>query len=170
MLGVMDELVTVFRSADESAREDAAEIAEILNSEGMAATLLDDDAPGVPEGVWEVRVPAADAERADQLIAARQLPEDEFSQPDRSHALDLVSVFSSADGATEGDTEALTVKGLLEANGISAVMAGQQDQFPNLGWEVRVAREHAAEARRIIAEAQANGPAAAEEAEAETEG
>ena len=58
----------------------------------------------------------------------------------------------------------------LEANGIDATIAGQGIPFPNLGWEVRVARERAEEARRIIDEARASGPSGAEEDEAETEG
>ncbi|HUA85296.1 MAG TPA: DUF2007 domain-containing protein [Bryobacteraceae bacterium] len=164
----MDELVTVFRSGDESAEEDAMAIAEILRDAGISPTVLDDDAPGVPEGVWEVRVAAADSARAEQLIAAEHMPEDEFSKPDKSASLDFETVYSTCDGG-ENEAEALTIKSLLESNGIEVVISGQNAQFPNLGWEVRVAREHAAEARNIIADAQAAGPSGAEEAEAETE-
>lgn len=164
----MEELVTVFRSGDESAEEDALAIAETLRDAGISPTVLDDDAPGVTEGVWEVGVPAADSARAEQLIAARHLPEDEFANPDKSHGLDFATVYRSGDGA-ESETEALTIKSLLEANGIEALIAGRTVPFPNLGWEVRVAKEQAVEARAIIAEARANGPSGAEEAEAETE-
>ena len=166
----MEDLVTVFRSADESAREDATAIAEMLNSDKIPATLLDDDAQGVPEGAWEVRVPASYSNRAEQLIAARPAPEDEFADPDESHELDLVTVFSTADGGTaNGEAEALTVQSLLEANGLYAVVAGLQVPLPSLGWEVRVAKEHETEARDIITEARASGPAAADEGEAESE-
>ncbi len=164
----MEEFVTVFRSGDESAEEDAMAIAETLRDAGISPTVLDDDAPGVPEGVWEVRVAVADRARAEQLIAAEHLPEDEFANPDKSASLDFETVYSSSDGG-ENEAEALTIKGLLEANGIEVLIAGQNAQFPNLGWDVRVAKEHAAEARSIIAEAQAAGPSAAEEAEAESE-
>src|SRR5262249_31057635 len=44
---LMDELVTVFRSADEDAETDANEIADSLKSQGISATVLNDDAPGV---------------------------------------------------------------------------------------------------------------------------
>ena len=165
----MDELVTVFRSADENAEQDAAAIAEVLRDAGISPTLLNDKAPGVPEGAWEVRVPASDSPRAEDLIAARRAPEDEFANPDQSPQLDFATVYSSGDGA-EGEAEALMIQGLLEANGIDAVIAGHGVPFPNLGWEVRVARERAEEARRIIEEARAAGPSGAEEAEAETEG
>jgi hypothetical protein len=165
----MEELVTVFRSGDESAEEDATAIADLLRNSGISPTLLDDDAPGVLEGVWEVRVAPADAARAEQLIAARDMPQDEFAAPDHSHELDFATVFSSGDGSRESEAEALTVKSLLEANGIYAISAGEGVPIPSLGWEIRVAREHEAEARRIIAEARAAGPSAAEEAEAETE-
>jgi len=57
----MEDLVTVFRAADENAREDATAIAEMLRDAGIAAKLLDDDAPGVPEGVWQVSVPEGDS-------------------------------------------------------------------------------------------------------------
>lgn len=165
----MEELVTVFRSGDESAEEDATAIADLLNNSGISATLLDDDAPGILEGVWEVRVAPSDAARAEQLIAVRDMPQDEFANPDRSHDLDFVSVFSTGDGSRESEAEALTVKSLLEASGIYAIVAGEGVPIPSLGWEIRVAREHEAEARRVIAEARAAGPSGAEEAEAETE-
>ncbi|HLH40267.1 MAG TPA: DUF2007 domain-containing protein [Bryobacteraceae bacterium] len=164
----MDELVTVFRSPDESAEQDASAIAELLREAGISPVVLDDEAPGVPEGVWEVRVPAADSARAEQLIAAWRAPEDEFSSPDRSPELDFITVYSSGDGG-ESESEALTIQSLLKANGIDAEIAGVRGPFPNLAWEVRVAKEHALEARRIIEEARAAGPSAAEEAEAETE-
>lgn len=143
-------------------------IAETLRDAGISPTVLDDDAPGVPEGVWEVRVAAADSARAEQLIAAEHLPEDEFANPEKSRALDFETVYSSSDGG-ESEAEALTIKSLLEANGIETVIGGQTVPFPNLGWDVRVARGQAAEARKIIAEAEAAGPSGAEEAEAETE-
>lgn len=159
----MQEPVTVFRSADENARDDAAGVAELLKSQGIEALLLDDRAPGVPEGVWEVRVEAAEASRAETLLAESREP------PDESHDLDLVTVFRSGDGSSEGDMEALTVKNLLDAAGFDAVLVGAKVPFPNLTQEVRVPRENADEARQIIQEARAHGAAAADEAEAESE-
>lgn len=76
----------------------------------------------------------------------------------------LVSVFHQPAGSIE-EMEAFTVKSLLEANGIEAILMNP-GALPNLSAQVLVAEERAEEARRIIAEAKAAGPAAAEEAEA----
>jgi hypothetical protein len=85
---------------------------------------------------------------------------------DASHDLDLVTVFQTA--STISDFEAMSVKALLESNGIRAVVIGDS-RYPNLPDEVRVPREDAERAKALIAEAQALGPAAAEEAEREGE-
>jgi len=157
--------VTVFRSADESAEEDATSIAQLLNDAGIPAALLDDSAKGVPQGAWEVTVSAADSARADALIATHPL-EDEFSNLDESHDLDPVTVFRSDGTSTEW--EALNIKGLLDAARIPATIIADT-RFPNLPEHVQVPRRHAAEARRVIGEALAAGPQGAEEAEAESE-
>lgn len=159
------EPVTVFRSADTSAQEDASAIAQLLNDAGIPARLLDDSAPGVPEGAWEVCVAQADSARADAFIATHPL-EDEFANPDESPDLDMVTVFRSA--GTQTESEALNVKGLLDAAGIAAVTIADT-RFPNLSQHVQVSRSHAAEACRVIAEALAAGPEAADEAETESE-
>jgi hypothetical protein len=75
----------------------------------------------------------------------------------------LVPVFHQPAGSVE-EMEAFTIKGLLEANGIDAILVNP-GALPNLSAQVLVAEEMADEARRIIAEARAAGPAAAEEAE-----
>ena len=161
----MDSQVTVFRSADESASEDAARVAQMLTEEGMPATVLDDNAAGVPEGAWEVRVAPEHQARAEELIA-RFRPDDEFLNPDASGDLDTVTVFRSA--GTTSEMEAMSIKALLEAGGISAILVGDS-RFPNLPDEVRVAREHLTEAKRLIADAQTVGSSGAEEAEASGE-
>lgn len=79
-----------------------------------------------------------------------------------SHELDLESVFE-ASGA-EGEMEAMAVHALLIAADIPAVMVGSSS-LPNLPFEVQVPHDHVDEARRRIAEAEAAGPSAAEEAE-----
>jgi hypothetical protein len=155
-------LITVFRSADARAEDDARAIAQLLNDSAIPATLLDDSSPGVPEGAWEVQVTQADSSRADALIATHpvEIP------PDDSHDLDMIAVFRSA--GTDTESEALTVKGLLRASGVPAEIVGDT-RYPNLPQQVNVPRSQVAEARRLIAEALAAGPAAAEEAEAEGE-
>ena len=162
----MNDFVTVFRSADDDAEHDASQIAEALKAEGIAPTILDDRAPGVVQGAFEVRVAPADAARAESIIAA--IP-DEGEPADDSHDLDLVTVYSSGDGNTAGDLEALTVKNLLDSAGIYAVLVGGGVPINSLNQEVRVARERAGDARRVIEEARESGPSAAAEAEAETE-
>jgi hypothetical protein len=155
--------VTVFRSADSRAESDARAIARLLNDSGIPAALLDDSAPGVPEGAWEVCVEEADSARSDALIAMHPVE----SLPDESHDLDMITVFRSAAGTTD-DSEALTVKGVLDAAGLSAEIVGDT-RYPSFPQHVRVPQTQVQEARRIIAEALAAGPAAAEQGESEGE-
>jgi hypothetical protein len=157
----MDAPITVFRSADPSAGEDAAKVQQMLVEEGLAATLLDDSAPGVPSGAYEVRVDPEDRYRAEQLIA-QYSPDKEMRDVDASHALDLVTIFGEAGSGSE--MEALQIQSILDAGGISSVLIGDS-RYPNFGQQVRVAREHEARARQLIEEALAAGPASAEEAQ-----
>jgi len=161
----METPTTVFRSADSTAGEDAASVFELLTSEGIAAVLLDDTAPGVPSGAWEVQVSAADSAKAEALIAAN-FKEDELASVDDRHGLDMVTVFHTA--GTGAELEALTIKGILESNGIYTVVVADT-RLPNLPEEVRVPRERVSQAKHLIAEALAAGPEGAEEAEKETE-
>jgi hypothetical protein len=156
---------TVYRSMDPSAEEDCRAILDTLNSAGVPAVLLDDHNKGVPEGVWEVQVAAADAERADQIIAANPPPDDGGVDP--SHELDLVPIYQSGTPIV-GAVEVMGIKALLEANGIMAVSTGDSVQ-PELPFTLSVPRDQMEEAKKFIAEAQATGPADADAAEAEAE-
>lgn len=151
---------------DADAKEDAEVIMDLLTDAGIPATLRDDSAPGVPEGVFEVQVPANYSARADQVIAENPLPE-EAEQVDPSADLDVETVFRS-EAAPTSEVEALGVKTLLESNGIATVLVGDS-VLPNLAFEVRVARDQAARARELIADAEQIGPAAAEQGELESE-
>lgn len=82
-------------------------------------------------------------------------------QPDNSEQFDLVTVFRSEEHSAE--MEALAIQGLLEAAGIPAVLVGTA-VLPVLPFEVRVPKARQEEAERLIAESQAGGPQAAEEA------
>ena len=86
---------------------------------------------------------------ADQLLSQNSAPEP--AQLDKSSNLDLETVFQAGTGTTS-EFEAMSVKNLLEANGIAAVLVGDS-VLPNLAFEVRVARDEAALARKLIAEA-----------------
>jgi hypothetical protein len=85
---------------------------------------------------------------------------------DPSADLDAVTVFSSSNH--DGEMEATNIRGLLESNGIDAVVVGPS-VIPSLEFQVQVARSEAEDARRFIAEARAAGPEAAAEAEAASE-
>jgi hypothetical protein len=156
------DLIAVYRSMDADAKDDTECILELLTDAGIQAVLLDDSAPSVPEGVFEVRVPAADAARAEELIAENPLP-DEADEVDASHELDLETIAGAA-----SEMEAMSIKNLLDSNGITAVLVGDS-VLPNFPFEVRVAHDQLERARTLIADAETVGPAAAEEAELESE-
>jgi hypothetical protein len=154
--------VTVYRSMDPSAEEDCRAVLDTLANAGVAAVLLDDQSRGVPEGVWEIQVAAADAERADQIVAATPP-----SGVDPSHELDLVPIYQSGTPLV-GALEMMGIKTLLEANGIMAVSTGDSVQ-PELPITLSVPRDQVEQAKQLIAEAQATGPADADAAELEGE-
>jgi hypothetical protein len=161
------EMLTVFRSADGDAEDDAKAIGEMLNSQGIAAVVLDDSAPGVPKGAWEVRTATADCARAEELIAQTPLRDEELTEVSDAPELEAVPVFRARSSVTS-EMEATSVKGLLEAAGIAAILVGDA-RLPNLPFEVRVARDQVAEAERVIQEARDVGREAAEAEERATE-
>ena len=146
--------VTVYRSMDASARTNCESIVELLAVRAIAAVMLDDSAPGVPEGAFEVRVASRDAARAEKLMAEHPLPED-AGKVDASATLDLVTVFQAGVGSM-AELEAMEVKGLLEGAGIAAVLVGDA-VLPNFPFEVKVARVNAKRAQELIAEAERAG-------------
>jgi len=157
------ELVTVFRSADESAAADAADVRDILVEAGFPALLWDDEQPGVPKGAWEVCAPAEQEEAALAVIAAARRTE---PPPDTSHALDMETLFEAV--GTTAEVEALGIKTVLDAAGIPNELVGGS-QMPNLPFALKVPQAMVEKARAVLAEAQQAGPAAAEEAEQSTE-
>jgi hypothetical protein len=161
------EMVTVYRSMDLAAEQDCRAIADLLVEDGLTPEIIDDRAPGVPEGVYEVRVPKEQAERAEQVIADHPLP-DEVEEVDNSSSLDLSEPIFHSEGSTTAGFEASEIKSLLEQNDIAAILVGGS-MLPNLPFEVRVAKENAERARLLIEEYVKGGPEAAEEAERETE-
>lgn len=157
-------LVTVYRSADMNARQDAEGVLSLLREAGLAAEIFDDTAPGVVEGSYEVRVPADQAAAAEQLLST--VDQEDPGAPSPSHLLDPVTVARTA-GAT-AEMEALAIQSLLEANGIPAILVGTPS-LPVVEFEVRVAAADEERARQVIREAEAAGPAAASEAELQSE-
>jgi len=151
------EFITVLRSADPTAEQDAADARERLAEAGIDAILLGDDAPGVVEGTWEVRVAPSDQGRAEAVLAA-SLPEpddeDEVSVQGQSHDLDFVSIFSAQ--GIEAEMEAISIQSVLEANGIPCTVIGSA-QIPSLPFEVRVPKSRLQEARNLLEEVRQAG-------------
>jgi hypothetical protein len=85
---------------------------------------------------------------------------------DSSHDMDMVPLFSETGALAE--MEALAVQGILEANGIPFTVFGNSS-LPVTEFSVNVPQSRLEEARRVLAEAQADGPAAAEEGERQSE-
>jgi hypothetical protein len=92
--------------------------------------------------------------------------EPESDSLDVSHELDMVTLFNSSNH--DAEMEAMAIHGILQASGIPSVLVGAST-LPILSFEVQVPKEDLEEAQRVIAEAQAAGPAAAAEAEAASE-
>ncbi len=160
-------MINVFRSADEDAEADARAVHELLTSQGIEAVLLDDSAPGVPSGAWEVQTPAADVARAEQLIGQARLPDSDLTEVSESAAFDVETVFRAHAG-TSAEMQAMSVKSMLESSGIATILVGDS-VLPNLSFEVQVAKGQAEEARRLIAQAEVIGAEAAEEEEQSSE-
>jgi hypothetical protein len=97
--------------------------------------------------------------RAGQAEDARRILEGMQGDADPSAALDLetIAVFHGADA----EMQAAAVEGLLQQAGISVVVEGAFG-LPSLPFEIKVAGNLAAQAREILAQAEANGPAAAD--------
>ena len=165
------ELVTVFRSADFDAADQAMAVRDVLTGAGMPADVFDDSAPGVPAGAFEVRVAGEQQEEAERLIedAERSIEAEKGSTPepaDLSHDLDMVPVFAS----DAPDAELLTtgIRSILDAHEIPSMLVSGS-MFPSLPFEVRVPKTRLEDAQRAIVAAQAAGPEAAEEGERESE-
>ena len=78
----------------------------------------------------------------------------------------MVAVFSETGAMAE--MEALAIQGILEGNGIPFTVYGNST-LPVTEFSVQVPASRLADAQKAIADAQAAGPAAAEQAEREGE-
>jgi hypothetical protein len=143
------DLITVFRSADEYAEDQATEARDRLAAAGIEAVILDDSAAGVVVGSYEVRVRTSELRAAEAILAIppRKENEDEVTKTGASHELDFVAVFK--DQAPDAEMEALAVKGMLESAGIPAVVIGSP-QIPSLPFEVRVPKSRLEEAKALM--------------------
>ena len=157
------ELVTVYRSMDLTAEQDCETIVDLLTDNGLSPVMLDDSAPGVPEGAYEVQVPADESETAERIIAEHPLP-DEVEEVDASSYLDLSEPIFHSEGSPAAEFEATAIKNLLESDNIAAIVVGDS-VLPNLPFEVRVAKENVQRARQLIDDYIKSGPEAADQAE-----
>ncbi len=98
-------------------------------------------------------------------VMAGELPESESM--DTSHDLDMVTFFSSS--AHDAELEAMSIHAILQSNGIPSVMVGTST-IPSLEFQVQVPRADIDEAQRVVEEARAAGPEAADEASQNSEG
>lgn len=155
--------VTVYRSADSDADSDASKVHQYLTENGLNAAIFSDVTPGVVQGSYEVRVPEAEVSQAESLLANFDADAPLLADPSRE--LDTVPIASMM-GAT-GEIEAMGIKSVLDAAGIPNVLIGDST-LPNLEFHVRVARTDVEQARAVLADAQAAGPAAAEQGSAES--
>ena len=159
-----EEMVTVFRSADTGAEEQADTVRDLLANTGIEARVFSGSDAGVMKGVFEVRVPAERQADAERLIETEQTLNQEAL--DVSHDFDMVPAFVSDEASAE--MIATEIRAILDAQGIPSVMVSGT-MFPSLPYEVRVPRASLEDARKAIAAAEEAGPAAAEEAERELE-
>ena len=100
-----------------------------------------------------------------------QDPEDDEEQQnedvgDISHDLDMVTLYTSL--AVDAEMEADVIHGVLESNGVPSIVV-RAPSIPSFGYEVQVPRSRLEEAQRLISEAEAAGPEAAAEGEANSE-
>jgi len=149
--------ITVLRSADTTAEEEASIARERLAQEGIDAIVLGDDAPGVVEGTWEVRVAPSDQARAEAVLATpppEEEDEAEVSEEGLSEDLDFVSIFTSQ--GIEAEMEAISIQSVLEANGIPCIVVGSA-QIPSLPFEVRVPKSRLQEASSLLEEVRQAG-------------
>jgi Putative prokaryotic signal transducing protein len=80
--------------------------------------------------------------------------------------MDLETVFSSSN--YDAEMEAMAIHGILQSSGIPSVLVGTST-LPVFEFQVQVPRSDLEEARRILADAEAAGPAAALEGEKASE-
>jgi hypothetical protein len=85
---------------------------------------------------------------------------------DPSSDMDMTLLFSETGALAE--MEGLAIQGILEANGIPFTVSGNST-LPVTEFGINVPKSRLEEAQRLLVEAQAAGPAAAEEAEREGE-
>ena len=94
-MGADRELVTIFRSMDSSASDEANEISGLLANAGLDPVVLDDSALGVPSGAFVVKVPEDQAVRADEVLENAEEVEPDPGDP--SHSMDPRSNRNIAD-------------------------------------------------------------------------
>lgn len=158
-----NEMVTVYRSGDSNANDEASAIVDMLADAGLNAMLLTDDYPGVLQGTVEVRVPAEEEEAALDVIDASAT---ESGEGTTSHGYDLVEIYRGQ--GANGELEAVSIRAVLDASHVPSVVVGSM-QLPNLPFRVMVPQLFAQAAEQALSDAEKAGPSAAEQGEAASE-
>lgn len=91
------------------------------------------------------------------------MPENDSDQPNSEK---MVPFFSSSNH--DAEMEATSIQGVLESNDIPCMLVGPST-LPSLEFQVQVSEDRLADAISAVAEARAAGPAAALEAELQSE-
>ncbi len=133
----------IIRSGED---RDAADVRDQLVAAGLDAEIA-------------VCVKAGQADEARRVLEGMQGDAD----PSPELNLETIAVFQGLDA----EMQAAAVEGLLEQSGISVVVEGSSS-FPSLPYEIKVAHNLAGSAREILAQAEADGPAAADAQAAES--
>lgn len=127
----------IIRSGDD---RDAADVRDQLLEAGLDAEIV-------------VCVKSGQADDARRILDGMQGEAD----PSPELNLETIAVFQGLDA----EMQSAAVEGLLEQAGISVVVEGSSS-FPSLPYEIKVAHNLADSAREILAQAEADGPAAAD--------
>jgi len=93
------------------------------------------------------------------------MEQDSDSGNNTSRELDMVALYSSQ--GTDAQMQAALIHGILESNGVYSIVSGIV--YPPVACEVKVARADLLTAQRLVEEARASGPKAADEGEADSE-
>lgn len=131
--------LAIIRTGDD---RDAADVRDQLVAAGIDAEIV-------------VAVKADQAEDAQRVLEGRE----EEADPSAELDLETIATFQGVDA----EMQVAAVQGVLEQSGISVIVEGAYG-LPSLPFEVKVASRLAGQAREVLAQAEAEGPAAADAA------
>jgi hypothetical protein len=135
--------VTLYSVAETGAQYDAAEIFAKLHAAEIPARIT-------------ITIPADLEAEANAILSGA--PEIGEVDPTRELDWETIAVFHGIDG----EMQAAAVTTLLESAGIDVTVI-EAAGFPSLPYRIRVAKKFAADAKKLLADAESLGPQAAEQ-------